>query len=177
MQINEELRKQRERRLLQLVGEGYTLTDICRDKEIVELFSSVKHLRERLRKIMTKKGYRVYKDYFIPSKLELNDEMKGFKDINYVRFSEGELRKLKNLVKRHDEIENLLAGVETKTRKLADIPDEYMDNKPVNKTIRVNEAIYNKFISVIENDGYLQTLKKTEVFNILLYEMIEKLDK
>lgn len=60
-----ELNRQREQRIIDLIENQNSLSEICFDQEILKLFENVKDVRTRIRKIMNKKEYVVRNDFFI----------------------------------------------------------------------------------------------------------------
>lgn len=108
MKFLNNIKYQRENRIKYLIEKEISLTEICLDCEIQELFHNVKDIRDRIRKIMNKKGYSVYKGYLIEkSKVDnfSNTELKTFDEL---RLKKSEIRILKKIIGHYNQIKLLL---------------------------------------------------------------------
>ncbi len=206
MKLEESIKKNRYERIVKLINRNYSLSEICIDEQIQSLFLNVKDVRSRIRKIMNKHKYVVYKDYFFNDETKINTINSDNRTLNNLKFSKTEIIKLKKIIKRWKEIEliinedlcnenlmfsdsdkpvieniinntkkieNFLNKKSTKTIRVDEMNIE--NHEIINSTIRINKKIFDDFWKNIEKDDYLKTLKKTDIFNIIFYEMNLKL--
>lgn len=75
----------------------------------------------------------------------------------------------------YDKLKKVLLNKKTSTIKTYEIPINNPES--INNTIRVNKEIYEEFWIEVSKDKYLSKLKKTDLFNIVFYEMQNKIKK
>lgn len=94
---------------------------------------------------------------------------------DFLLFSKDDESVINKTINDYEKLKKALVNKKTSTIKAYEIPINNTEN--INNTIRVNKEIYEEFWIEVSKDKYLSKLKKTDLFNIVFYEMQNKLKK